>query len=86
MKSLLFCLMLAIISGCTTVRFETVTADGDTITAKASSFLWERQIKGFKFDYEAGTCELETYSSNPDKESIAKLCETVQALATAIPK
>jgi hypothetical protein len=73
-------------TGCTSIKFETVTKDGSTITAHADSFLWDRQIKGFKFDYEAGTVELESFSTNPDKESIGKLCDTVQTLVNAIPK
>ena len=73
-------------SGCTSIKFETVTKDGNTITAHADSFLWDRQIKGFKFNYEAGTVELESFSTNPDKESIGKLCDTVQTLVNAIPR
>ena len=77
---------LLLLSGCTSIEFETTTKDGNVITAHADSFLWDRQIKGFKFDYEAGTVELESFSTNPDKESIGKLCDTVQALVNAIPK
>ena len=73
-------------SGCTSIKFETVTKDGNAITAHADSFLWDRQIKGFKFDYQTGKVELESFSTNPDKESIGKLCDTVQTLVNAIPK
>jgi hypothetical protein len=73
-------------SGCTSIKFETVTKDGSVITAHADSFLWDRQIKGFAFDYSKGTVTLESFSTNPDKESIGKLCDTVQTLVNAIPK
>jgi len=48
--------------------------------------LWDRQIKGFAFDYSKGTVTLESFSTNPDKESIGKLCDTVQTLVNAIPR
>ena len=79
-------LAVGLLSGCTSVQFKTTSKDGTVIEATADSFLWDRQIKGFKFDYEAGTVELESFSTNPDKESIGKLCDTVQALVNAIPK
>lgn len=79
-------LLLFLACGCTSIKFETVTKDGSVITAHADSFLWDRQIKGFKFDYQTGTVELESFSTNPDKESIGKLCDTVQTLVNAIPK
>ena len=86
MKALLFGLSMVILSGCTSIKFETVTKDGNTITAHADSFLWDRQIKGFAFDYSKGTVTLESFSTNPDKESIGKLCDTVQTLVNAIPR
>jgi hypothetical protein len=73
-------------AGCTSIKFETTTKDGSIISAHADSFLWDRQIKGFTFDYQTGTVTLESFSTNPDKESIGKLCETVQTLVNAIPK
>ena len=77
---------LVSLTGCTSVQFTTTTKEGTVIEATADSFLWDRQIKGFKFDYEKGTVELESFSTNPDKESIGKLCDTVQTLVNAIPK
>lgn len=85
MKKTLITIALACVCGCTTAKFETTTQDGATIRANATSWLWERQIKGFKFDYKNGTCELETYSSNPDKETIANLTETLQKALEKIP-
>jgi uncharacterized protein YceK len=79
-------LTVVMTSGCTSIKFETVTKDGNTITAHADSFLWDRQIKGFAFDYSKGTVTLESFSTNPDKESIGKLCDTIQTLAPLIPK
>jgi uncharacterized protein YceK len=86
MKTVLLLASVAIVSGCTSIKFQTVTKDGNTITANADSFLWDRQIKGFAFDYSKGTVTLESFSTNPDKESIGKLCDTVQALVNAMPK
>lgn len=83
---LLVCLALVLLSGCTSVQFTTTTKDGTVIEATADSFLWDRQIKGFAFDYQKGTVTLESFSTNPDKESIGKLCDTVQTLVNAIPK
>lgn len=80
-----FC-ALVLLTSCTTVEFKTVTKDGSIIEAKADSFLWDRQIKGFTFDYQTGTVTLESFSTNPDKESISKLCDTVQTLVNAIPR
>lgn len=77
---------IMLMTGCTSVKFETKTPSGAIITASADSFLWDRQIKGFAFDYENGTVTLESFSTNPDKESIGKLCETIQALAPLISK
>lgn len=85
MKKTLISIALACGCGCTSVKFETTTADGATIRADATSWLWERQIKGFKFDYLKGTCELETYSSNPDKETIENLTTTLQKAIEKIP-
>lgn len=85
MKKVLTCTLLSLLLGCTTAKFETTTQDGATIRANATSWLWERQIKGFKFDYLKGTCELETYMSNPDKETIANLTETLQKALEKIP-
>lgn len=86
MKKLLAVIVMAgCICGCTTAKFETTTQDGATIRATAKSWLWERQIKGFKFDYTKGTCELETYSSNPDKETIANLLNTLNKAIEKVP-
>ena len=85
MKKSIIAVVLATACGCTSVKFETTTADGATIRADATSWLWERQIKGFKFDYLKGTCELETYSSNPDKETISNLTTTLQKAMEKIP-
>ena len=85
MKKAIIAIVLATACGCTSVKFETITTDGATIRADATSWLWERQIKGFKFDYIKGTCELETYSSNPDKETIANLTTTLQKALEKIP-
>lgn len=86
LSAIAICFTLILNSGCATVSFKTTTPDGNTIEAKANSLLWDRQIKGFTFDYKAGTVSLESFDTNPDKESIAKLCDTVQALVNAIPK
>jgi len=83
---LLVCLAVVLLSGCTSVQFTTTTKEGTVIEATADSFLWDRQIKGFAFDYQKGTVTLESFSTNPDKESIGKLCDTVQTLVNAIPK
>ena len=85
MKKAIIAMALCAACGCTSVKFETTTADGATIRADATSWLWERQIKGFKFDYLKGTCELETYSSNPDKETISNLTTTLQKAMEKIP-
>ena len=85
MKKTLIAIALACVCGCTKVTFETTTQDCATIRATATSWLWERQIKGFKFDYIKGTCELETYMSNPDKETIANLTDTLQKALEKIP-
>ena len=79
-------LTVVMTSGCTSVQFVTTTKDGTVIEATADSFLWDRQIKGFAFDYSKGTVTLESFSTNPDKESIGKLCDTVQTLVNAIPR
>lgn len=73
-------------SGCTTTGFKTTLPDGRVIEAKNTSCLWDRQLKGFKFNYEQGILEVQSFDTNPDKESIAKLCDTVHALVNAIQK
>jgi hypothetical protein len=86
MKKVLTCALMSLcLLGCTKVTFETTTQDCATIRASATSWLWERQIKGFKFDYLKGTCELETYSSNPDKETIANLLNTLNKAIEKVP-
>lgn len=85
MKRVMAAILLSCACGCTTAKFETTTDSGNTIRATATSWLWERQIKGFKFDYIKGTCELETYSSNPDKETIANLLNTLNKAIEKVP-
>jgi hypothetical protein len=71
-------------SGCTTTQFRTTLPDGRIIEATNTSCLWDRQLKGFKFNYEQGILEVESFDTNPDKESIKELCNTIKTLATAV--
>lgn len=89
--SIFACLMIAlaglcIFCGCTTTGFKTTLPDGRVIEAKNTSCLWDRQLKGFKFNYELGILEVESFDTNPDKESIKELCTTIKSLVEAIPK
>lgn len=83
MKKLITLAAIAMLCGCTTTGFKTTMSDGRVIEAKNTSCLWDRQLKGFKFNYELGILEVESFDTNPDKESIKELCTTIKALAAA---
>jgi len=63
-------LMLA--TGCTTASVKNTTKDGRVFEASVTSCVWDRQIKGLKFDYERGTLEVQTFNSSTDKETAGK--------------
>jgi len=79
--AVLACALLS--SSCTTTQFKTTLPDGRIIEAKNTSCLWDRQPKGFKFNYELGILEVESFDTNPDKASIKELCDTIKALSAA---
>lgn len=83
MKSIIPLAALLILAGCTTTGFKTTLPDGRIIEATNTSCMWDRQLKGFKFNYELGILEVESFDTNPDKESIKELCATIKALAIA---
>jgi hypothetical protein len=73
MKSLIPLLAsLAIVSGCSTLEVTNTTPDGREFTARAWSFLWDRNLEGLQFNYEKGTLEVINMRSTPDKETLAK--------------
>ena len=67
---------MMLMAGCATITVTNTTKDGRIFEARAVSCLWDRQIKGLKFDYEKGTLEVETYNSSTDKETVGKALDT----------
>ena len=63
-------LMLA--TGCTTASFKHTAKDGRTFEGSITSCVWDRQFKGFKFDYEKGLLEVEAFNSSTDKATAGK--------------
>jgi len=70
---------LVCLSGCTTANFKHTSADGRTFEGSVTSCLWDRQINGFKFDYEKGVLEVHTFTSSTDKETAGKAIDTAKS-------
>lgn len=76
--------MFVMVTGCTCISVTNYTKDGRQFNAHAWSFLWDRNLTGLKFNYEAGTLEVDGLKSNPDKETLAKGFDAITATAQAL--
>jgi len=63
---------LVCLTGCTTASFKHTALDGRTFEGSITSCVWDRQFKGFKFDYEKGLLEVEAFNSSTDKATAGK--------------
>lgn len=61
-----------LMTGCTTANVKNTTKDGRVFEASVTSCVWDRQIKGLKFDYERGTLDVQTFNSSTDKATAGK--------------
>ena len=85
MKTILFaCLSVIMLAGCTSLHYKTTTKDGRVIEASSYGFLHKRTVKGFEYDDSKGYLKVDSSDSNPDKESITALCNTINTLVGAI--
>jgi len=70
---------LVFLSGCQTASFKHTAKDGRTFEGSFVSCMWDRQIKGFKFDYEKGVLEVQNFGSSTDKETAGKALDTAKS-------
>lgn len=90
MKSIITLAVIALslpaMVGCRSLSYKCTTQTGEIIEAESHEWLWTKKITGFRYDHKNGTLAVDSLESSPDKESIAKLCDTVTTLVGAIAK
>lgn len=70
---------LVVLSGCTTANFKHTSKDGRTFEGSITSWVWDREFKKFRFDYEKGILEVDAFHSSTDKETAGKALDTAKS-------